>query len=115
MIARAFARMARDGRAFAIGGMAMLIAAYVVVVVSLTIVESVSMPRMRARAEEDARAYGRISGLAHPTATCQSASSADGFVRCAVTDGARVVAVECRASLAMNYQRGCAPMRAVSP
>lgn len=113
MLARIFIQMGRDGRVFALVGAASLLTLYGVVIATLSLVESVTVPWMRARAEDDARTYGRAMGLSRPSATCQSTSTDDGFVRCAVTDGARVVAVECRASYVLDYERGCAPMRAV--
>lgn len=113
MLARLFIRMGRDGRVFAVVGAVALFTLYVVCVAMLSLVESVTVPWMRSRAAEDARAYGRGAGFVHPSAVCQSASTADGFVRCSVMEGARIVAVECRVSYVLDYERGCAPMRAV--
>lgn len=68
---------------------------------------------VRDRAETDARAY---AVQMHPGMTrvlCQGVDSdGDGYVTCTLGDGREAVGIECRASLWMDYARGCRPMRA---
>lgn len=76
---------------------------------------SYSADTVKLNAEEDAlkhcrRVHSQWSSCA---ADCQGIDSdGDGYVRCAVTDGAdREDAIECRVSRVFSYQRGCVPMR----
>lgn len=47
-------------------------------------------------------------------ATCQGVDSdGDGYVRCLVVNGSESEALDCRATVWLDYARGCVPMRAV--
>lgn len=76
---------------------------------------SASAGRVRERASSDARAYAADLYPGWTVVRCQPTDSdGDGYVTCSVGDGAgHVEGVECRASLWLDYARGCRPMRAM--
>lgn len=69
---------------------------------------------VKAKAEEDARAYARQM---HPhwqtvVADCQGTdTNGDSYVRCTIGNGDVTEPVECKTALFRDYDRGCVPMR----
>lgn len=93
------------------------VGAFVVVVAGgATCGQALTADTVRDSATSDARAYARAlhPAWSRPVVLCQGTDSdGDGYVTCTVGDGAGATeAIECRASVVLDYDRGCRPMRA---